>query len=73
MDLILGNGAGPRITADEARKLPEQQAQHLLEQALQNVDDDMREALHGAHAPCTYAHFLVELLAASDGSDLVIG
>jgi hypothetical protein len=42
-------------------------------QALQDVDDDVREALHGAHAPCTYAHFLSELLTVHQGPDIVIG
>lgn len=73
MDIILGNGAGPRITADDARNLPEQQAQHLLEQALEDVDDDLRETLHNLHAPCTYAHFLAELLAVHPGPDFILG
>ncbi len=73
MDIILGNGAGPRITADDARNLPESEAQRLMQHALQDLDDDMREALHATHAPCTYAEFLAELLAASEQPDLVIG
>ena len=70
--LTLNNGTGPILTPDDVRALPEDAAEPMLAEVLALMDDDEREAVHVAEAPCTHARFLGALLERG-GGNLIIG
>ena len=58
------------ITAQEA--MPEITDNNLWDTVTQAMDDDTREAVHAAVAPCTVAEFLAAYLTRAT-DDLIIG
>ena len=77
--MISINNGGTYYSADEADKVIKQLAENCSiseEQAMKEIaswmDDDIRESVHFALAPCTNTEFLADYLRRAD-QDLIIG
>ena len=77
--MISINNGGTYYSADEADKAIKQltencsiSEEHAMEEIVSFMDDDIRESVHSALAPCSEAVFLAEYLRRAD-QDLIIG